>query len=134
MTAVATARDIMLADATNACGGLAMTYEDAPPASALTGTTQWARATVQHAGGGQKGFGDGIQKHLRIGTLCVEIFTPVGDGLTGQDTKCEQVLNYLEGRKSYPIWYRNIRAAEAPRDGGYTKTNVYADFEYESNH
>lgn len=125
----------MLADATNACSGTPITYDDNPPEGVpLDGSSKWVRATVKHAGGGQQGFGDGISKYLRIGTLCIEIFTPVGDNLVMQDTLLEQVVTYIEGRKSYPVWYRNIRAADAGRDGGYSKINVYADFEFESNH
>lgn len=133
MTSVATARDVMLADATNACSGLTVVYKDAPPAG-LDGKTNWARATVKHAGGGQEGFGDGTRKYCRLGTLCIEIFTVPGDGLVDQDLYIDQVMTYIEGRSSSLVWYRNIRASEAGMDGGYEKTNIYADFEYESHH
>lgn len=134
MTSITSARDIMLADATNACVGLPIVYGDAPPAM-LDGTANWARATIKHAGGGQQGLGtDTTKKYRRFGVLCVELFTVPGDGFTDQDALAEQILTYLENRRSSPIWYRNIRASEAGRDGGYNKINLYADFEYESNH
>lgn len=134
MTTVAEAYDLMMQHATDACAGVDLVYGDDPPASALDGTSAWARATSKLAAGGQQGFGDTKSTYNRVGVLCIEIFTPIGDGLTQMQTLVEQVLTNIESRKSYPVWYRNIRAADAGRNGGYNKTNIYADFEYDSKH
>lgn len=134
MTTVVEAYDLMLLHGTEACAGITVVYADDPPAAALDGKLPWARVTVKHAGGGQKGFGDDKQHHLRIGIFCIEIFTPAGDGFTAMHPLVEQALVSIENRKSYPVWYRNIRAAEGVRDGGYQKTNIYANFEYDSLH
>lgn len=134
MTTVAEAYDQMMDHATQACAGLTVVYGDDPPAAALTGKTAWARATVKYSYGGQRGFGDNKSKYIRYGIMCIEIFAPKGDGDTLLNTMMEQVLISIENRKSYPVWYRNIRAAGPVPDGGYNKINIYADFQFDSNH
>lgn len=134
MTTVTEAYDLMMAHATAACGVVPVVYADDAPASALNGKTAWARATSKLAAGGKQGLGDTTGLYCRLGVLCIEIFTPEGDGLTLMHTLVEQALISIEDRKSYPVWYRNIRAVEAGRDGGYNKTNIYVDFEYDSKH
>lgn len=127
------ARDAMLGHATAGLPvGFTIVYKDVP-AALLTGTVSWSRVTVKHVDGGQRGFGDGTRKYVSIGILCVEVFTPVSSGAEG-DTIAQGVKTYLESIKSSPIWYRNIRAVDIGRDGGFEKINVYADFEYEDNH
>lgn len=131
---LADAYDMMMDHATQACVGIPLTYEDNPPTAALSGTVVWGRITIKFFGGGQQGFGDQKRHFTRSGLMSVEIFAPKGDGETQLHALGEQVLTSIEDRKSYPVWYRNIRAAGPVADGGYNKINIFADFEFDSNH
>jgi hypothetical protein len=130
------ARDAMLADLTAALPQeFPVSYVDAAPVEALDGRTAWARCTVKHIDGKQRGFGgDGTKKYESIGIACIEIFAPVGTGLTTGDALASDAKRYLEGLRSSQVWYRNIRAADVGMDGGYQKINIYADFSYEDHH
>jgi len=127
------ARDLMLSHATEAMAGTAITYKDVPP-PLRDAADAWCRATVKFVDGGQSGFGDGTRKYCRIGILCIEVFAPMGDGGAQADVLAQTALTYLENIRSSPVWYRNIRAADVGPDGGFTKINVYADFEYDDYH
>jgi hypothetical protein len=126
------ARDRICLDATGALpNGFAIAFPDKP---FTVSTESWARITAKHAGRAQKGLGDNKRKFVAFGVLCIEIFTTPGDGLTLNDTLADAAVLYLESAVSSPITYRNIRAVEIGQDGGFTKTNIYADFEYEDHH
>lgn len=94
----------------------------------------WARITVKPAGRRQRGFSDSKRKWRTFGTLCVELFTLQGDGNTAARAAAETVLVGLESTTSSPIAYRNIRPEYIGPDSGFTKTNIYADFEYDDHH
>lgn len=130
------ARDEMLGHATAALpDGFPIAYSDQRPEAALTGTASWARITVKHVDGKQRGFGgDGTRRFENIGILCIEIFTPVGTGHLAGDRLAQDAKRYIEDVRSSQVWYRNIRAADVGADGGYQKINIYADFEYDDHH
>lgn len=135
MTTVAEARDIMLGHGTTATGlsAAAVVYGDTAPT--LTGVeAAWARVTVKHAGGAQRGIGGFIKRYIRFGVLCVELFCRPGSGKQSADNMGQAVLTYLESASSSQVAYRNIRVVDVGQDGGFTKTNVYADFEYDHTH
>lgn len=130
------ARDLMLGHATAALPNtFFITYSDLAPEAALNGRAPWARITCKHLDGGQRGFGgDGTQRYVSAGVLCIEIFTLVGTGYMAADDLAYDAKVYLEGIRSSQVWYRNIRAVDVGQDNGYQKTNIYADFEYDDQH
>lgn len=98
-------------------------------------TSAWARLTIRRAGRSQRGFSDSKKKYVAFGIFSLEIFTRPGDGLTQNDALSDAAVVYLESLAgSSPITYRNIRAVDIGADGGFTKVNIYADFEYEDYH
>lgn len=130
------ARDVMLGHATAALpADFLITYTDMQPEQTLDGKSAWSRITVKHLDGGQRGFGgDGTRKFENTGILCIEIFTPVGTGQLSGDRLAYDAKVALENVQSSQVWYRNIRAADVGRDGGYQKINIYAEFEYDDHH
>jgi hypothetical protein len=133
MTTIVEAVDIMCGHAAAALGATPTTYSDVP-APLQDGDTMWARVTVKHGGSGGGAMGDGTKRYDRIGILCVEVFGPLGDGGLAAQILAQTVLNSLEDVRSSPVWYRNIRAVDVGPDGGFSKINVYADFEYSDYH
>jgi hypothetical protein len=98
-------------------------------------TSPWARLSIRRAGRSQRGFSDNEKKYVSFGIFSLEIFTRPGDGLTQNDALSDAAVVYLESLAgSSPIAYRNIRAVDIGADGGFTKVNIYADFEYEDHH
>lgn len=132
------ARDLMSQHVSEAAATLGISVEvlwpDTPqdiPAGAV-----WLRPTIRHAIGGQDSLQGAIgQRRFRhAGVLMVQIFTPVGDGMTESDSVVQKFLDYFETLRSSPIWYRNIRAMEVGKDGAAEQVNFVADFEYDNIH
>lgn len=94
----------------------------------------WARFTISHTAGGQATLSNdnGRKRFRRDGFLIVQIFTPVGDGLSSSDTLTKIVLDAYEG-KATPggAWFRNVRVNEVGPDGDWYQVNVLADFTYD---
>lgn len=127
------ARDIMSQHAVNALPqGFSISWPDKPYD---VPQTRWARVTIRRAGRAQRGFGDGIKKYVAFGVFSLDIFTRPGDGLTLNDDLSDAAVVYLESvAGSSPIAYRNIRAVDIGADGGFTRAQILADFEYEDHH
>lgn len=121
---VATARSALPADPFH------ITYQDLPGVTA----SEWARVTVRMVDRMQRGHGDNRKKYIQTGILCIEVFTPPGDGNTRSDAIVGPALRIIEEANVSGVWYRNIRSVDIGQDGGYTKTNIYADFEIEDVH
>lgn len=119
-------RTALLASAISSRVGWPTVANDALPPSTQV---PWARVQLFHGPGGQVGFGDGLRKYERTGTLITQVFSPRGLNTGYQLAKI--VADALEG-KATPrgVWFRNVRIAEAGADGNFDQINVIADFEY----
>ena len=133
MSSIIEATDAMFGHAKASLpGGFSIAYPDVP--FELASPARWARVTVKLVDGGQRGFGDTTKRYVSIGILCIEVMCKPGDGRTAVQSLAHDVKRYLESVSSSHVWYRNIRAVDTPSDGGYTRINVYANFEFEDNH
>ena len=94
----------------------------------------WARITVAHTGGTQGSLSDqnGMRRWTRTGIVTVQIFTPIGTGLSLADELSMIAVAAFEG-KSTPsnIWFRNVSNKEIGTDGEWFQTNVSAEFTYD---
>ncbi len=98
--------------------------------------SNWIRPTIRHADGRQGSLAgeDGQRRWSRKGVLIVQCFAPVGDGEYGAEVLAQTFVDGFERIRNSPIWYRNIRAIEAGKDGASVQVNVMADFEYDDFH
>lgn len=96
----------------------------------------WLRVALKHnpSVGGQASLaGDsGKRRYRRLGTLYVQVFTPVGEGLSANYQLCKIIADALEG-VSTPrgVWFRNTRITEIGPTDDWQQINVMADFEYD---
>lgn len=95
----------------------------------------WARAIMQHGGGGQATLSGetGSRRFRYTGIVTIQLFTPTGGGLVLSDTLAQVVRNALAGVTTDPgqVHLRNVRSVEVGQEGVWFHTNVLADFEYD---
>lgn len=90
----------------------------------------WARVILRHADGGQTGFGSTNEKKFTdSGLLVVQVFTPLGDGLT-KSYELARIVQLAFSKAHGSVWYRNQRINEVGKDGSYQQTNVLINFSY----
>lgn len=97
-----------------------------------TSEEPWARATIQHAIGGQASLAgaSGTRRYTEEGTLFVQVFAPVGDGSTECYELATLVRNaYRDAKES--VWFRDVRIEEQGTSGAFTQINVMATFSYD---
>lgn len=95
-----------------------------PPAA-----SSWARFTIRHELGRNKAIGN--KSFLRQGNIFIQIFVPVGDGLSASDDLAKIVAGAYEGTSTPGgAWFRNVTAREIGRDGNWTQFQVRVDFEW----
>lgn len=133
------ARDEILSTLTTAWLGdpasadLPMLYPDRSQEPPKQGA--WARVTVQHNTGRQVTLSGetGARRFRRTGIVTVQIFTPLGDGLTLGDELTMIAGRAFEGiTTASGVIFRNVRNHEVGKDKqGWFQTNVLADFEYD---
>lgn len=90
------------------------------------------RAFVKHNEGDQLTLGGvGSRRFMRAGVVIVQVMAPFGDGFTQADTLATVARNAFEG-VSTPngVWFRRVSVKEIGKTGGYSQTNVTANFEY----
>lgn len=143
MTATLTeARDEILTqfktrwDQPGASQGIPVIYWDSD-ATAPKPPNPWARVTVQHSPvqPGQvtlAGFSGG-RRFRRTGICTVQIFTPLGDGLSTADQLATIARSAFEGQTTpSSVIFRAVSVNEVGRDeGGWFQVNVLAQFEYD---
>lgn len=110
----------------------AVTWNDVPAAPPGTDVI-WARPTVRHATGRQSSLSGeiGLRKFQHTGTVFVQIFGPVGDGLKQVYSAANLVKNAYEDSRHENLWFRNVRLNEIGENGGFQQFNVLADFLYD---
>lgn len=127
------ARNIMLGIFRDVWGplGFYVAWPDIP-ANIPAEPVIWARPSILHSTCGQVSLSGatGSIRWGRSGSLIIQIFAPVGEGLTRLYELAQLVMNaYQRARGS--VWFRNIRIKEAGPDGGFNQFNVIVDFDYD---
>lgn len=99
------------------------------PAGELT----WARVTVAHATGNQSTLagGNGTRRFRNVGTVTIQIFTPIGDGSVAEYGTAQAILSAYRRAQDVEVWFRNVRLREMPSDGAFAQTNVLSEFTYD---
>jgi len=113
--------------------GYGMAWPDVPD-DTLPPTSQvpWARTSLRHADGGQRGFGPDKRRYERTGVLTIQVFAPKGDGLSRCYQLAKILADGLEGQATpRGVWFRNVRVREAADSGNFSQVNVLADFTYD---
>lgn len=95
----------------------------------------WIRVSMSHVLSAQSALGkdqDGNRCYTHTGMLTAEVFTPMGDGLSQDDALAIVLRNAMKAaRTPHGVILRNATAREAGADGGWHRTVVSADFEYD---
>lgn len=72
----------------------------------------------------------GTKRYTQTGTLWVQVFAPVGDGMVTAYGLAQAVVNaYRTARGT--VWYRNARMQEVGSSGAFEQINVLTDFTYD---
>jgi len=99
-----------------------------------SGEDPWARVNLQHTGGNQASLtgGLGTTRWARMGFLAVQIFVPIGEGLSEAHALAKIISDAFEGASTANgVWFRNVRVNEVGPDGDWYQVNVVVDFEYD---
>ncbi len=118
--------------------GFGVIYENVVAAEGSTvpptSTDPWARVMVRHVTGNQSSLSGGLgtQRYTRTGVLIVQIFVPVGEGLSQALQLGKIVADAYEGKASpLQVWFRNVRVNEVGPDGDWYQVNTIANFTYD---
>jgi len=100
-----------------------------PPTSAGV----YARATIRHADGGQASLNgaDGSKLYENEGTVWIQVFGPVGSGLTAAYDAAQLVADAYKRSRDIDVSFYNVRINEVGTNKGYEQINVLADFQYD---
>ena len=113
--------------------GHAAVYENVDGSQPST-TAPWARVTVRHVSGGQASLANhvGVRRWYRLGIVTVQVFVPMGEGLSEAYTLSKIISDAYEGAATPSgVWFRNVRINEVGPDGEWYQFNVSADFTYD---
>ncbi len=92
-------------------------------------TELWSRITVRHEAGRNDSIGNSIFQ--REGTVTIQIFTRIGEGLANADLASKVAVDAYQGQSTPGgCWFRNVRMNEIGSDGAWFQVNILADFEY----
>lgn len=107
-------------------------YDDSTASNPANDQT-WIRITVRHNNGRQANLaGEGKRRWARTGTLFVQLFTPINDGLKDADVATKVLQDAIEGKTtSGGVWFRNVRVNENGKREKQYNVTVLADFTYE---
>lgn len=135
MTTRIQARDEMSSIVSTALSGQVDTIiwdsDTTPPPE---GSLSWARVSIRHVSGTQATLGaaGGQRRWRQTGFLFVQLFTPLGDGLSKDDALVIALQSALRGVTTPSgVILRNVRATEVGADGAWHQTNVVTEFEYD---
>jgi hypothetical protein len=92
----------------------------------------WIRVAARHAPSATRAFGRNPGMYGRAGTLWVQLFAPVGQGLAGAYAHAKMISDALEGvSTAHCVWFRNVRVQEVGASGVWSQINILADFTYD---
>ena len=97
------------------------------------GASAWARVVLRHATGRQSSLSDAVgqRRWTSVGTLWVQVFAPVGDGMVTAYGLATVVLNAYRAAPPGAVWYRNPRLQETGSSGNFEQVNILVDFSYD---
>lgn len=94
----------------------------------------WARLTLQHTTGSQRSIATQNQLYTEQGVLIVQIFTPAGQGLGGDEQSglIKRIEDCLRA-KDLPggIFFMRVKRQELGISGMWWQTNVSGIFQYD---
>lgn len=124
------ARDEMSALFNTAWSPRVVLWDGVPGNDKPTTRVSWARFAIRHSDGGSASIS---RNHFRrYGTIIIQLFSPVGDGLSALDPLTKIALDAYEGQSTAGgAWFRNVRSKEIGPDGDWYQVNVLVDFEYD---
>lgn len=95
--------------------------------------TIWARPTIRHSIGFMASLRacDGSKRNTQEGTVFIQVFAPVGNGIVAAYNAAQPVWNAYIDSKNPSVWFKNIRINEMGRDGAFQEVQVHADFTYD---
>lgn len=129
------ARDEMLAvfKAVWDVTGYAVAWSDIPGGKPPAAEEPWARVTLRHGPGGQSSLADssGAKQHTLRGTLWVQLFVPIGQGVTKGYELAHTVLSAYRAARG-AVWFTNHRFREAGNSGAFEQINCLIDFSYDT--
>jgi hypothetical protein len=94
----------------------------------------WATAFIRHTQASQRTLADqvGKRRFLKLGTITVQIFVPVGGGLGKAEELSKVAKKAFEGKSTASaVWFRNVKIVEVGIEDPWYQVNVLADFEYD---
>ena len=116
--------------------GFVVAYENVKSQDTVppSGSAPWARVTLRHTFGDQASLASvgGVRRWRRDGLVTVQIFIPLGEGLSEGYSLAKTVVDAFEGTATASsVWFRNVRVNEVGSDGEWYQVNVLADFTYD---
>lgn len=93
----------------------------------------WARYQFRLFGGTQATLASdvGSRRFIRSGIITVQVFTPLGDGLTLGDSLARTARDAFEGEATTGLWFRDARIIDIGPSGAWYQQNILVDFEYD---
>lgn len=94
----------------------------------------WARASVNHDTRFNSSLGNamGQRRYQADGRLVVQIFTPLGEGLSSADSYAILLQDTFDSKSSPSgVEFAAVKAEEIGPDGPWFQTNVTIDFSYD---
>lgn len=109
-------------------------YQDStkaqPKAAADGRCPPWARAVMKHDNDSESTIGG--RRVCYTGEVTIQLFTPLGDGLSMSDVVSKTLVSALQDQSTMlGVTLRRARAVEIGDDGPSYQVNVVAVFEYE---
>lgn len=72
----------------------------------------------------------GVTRHTYTGTIFVQLFVPIGQGLTLGYTLARLVVQAYRSARG-AVWYRRQQFREAGNSGAFEQINVTVEFTYD---
>lgn len=93
----------------------------------------WLRLVVRHRSGEQETLGPiGSRKFERVGSVIVQVFTPLDEGTSVSDTLVDLVREVFEGKTLSGIRFAGVTTREiGPTVDKWYQVNVDAPFNYD---
>lgn len=114
--------------------GYIVIYENTTPSEKPSIGTPYAKVFIRHTGGFQATLtgGIGTARYARLGVMTVQIFTPLGEGLSEGASLAKVLADAYEGAASpRAVWFRNVRLMEVGPTAEWFQHNFLVDFEYD---
>lgn len=96
----------------------------------------WMRALIRHRAGAATSLpgADGSKKFQADGLLVIELMVPTGTGTNEADALAAKFETVFKTRQTLnqSVWYTDVVSQEAGTSDGYFKTNIVAQFHYDT--